>query len=356
MPQGKFFKIGYGIIIILLIVLLFTKVSFLLNPLVIMFNTLLIPFMLSGFFYYLLRPIVYYLSSKHMRKSLIILTIYVVVGGLGALFFILLGPNLQAQIENFVQNLPSMVGDFKNQITKIQNDGLLKDYFAKNHLDLSTQISNYVNQGLVWASNYVSSLFTVVTNIVIIVTTVPIIVYYMLKDGEKASTTFLNWVPQRYRSVIGDILVEIDAALSGFIFGRILICFMLGVMIYVGFLIIGLPYALLLASVAMVLNLIPYIGPVIGAIPCVIVAFTQSPAMALWVIVVVIIAQQIDGNLLSPHIYGKNMDLHPLTVVVLLLVAGEVAGIIGIVLAIPVYMVIKIIVLHVNRLFIFKYE
>ncbi|UVI31640.1 AI-2E family transporter [Paenibacillus spongiae] len=99
-------------------------------------------------------------------------------------------------------------------------------------------------------------------------------------------------------------------------------------------------------------NLIPYIGPILGAIPCVIVAFTDSPSMVAWVLIVTIVAQQVEGNLLSPLIYGKRLEIHPLTTIILLLVAGKIAGILGFILALPFYMVVKIIVVRIYRLFL----
>jgi predicted PurR-regulated permease PerM len=353
--QSKFLRVCTAIILVLIILYLATKVSFLLNPVVIMFRTLLIPFVVSGFFYYLLRPLVEYLSKK-VKTSIAILLIYFVVGGIATIFFAAVGPMLQTQMQTFITNVPSLVDGFVEQVNKLQENRLVAEYFTKNQVDLSAKLSEYLNHGAKAAGNYLSGLFTVMTNVVIVVTTVPIVLYYMLTDGHKASKHILSWIPHQYRHEGRQVLDEIDAALSGFIRGRIIICFLLGVMVYIGFLLIGLPYPLLLAVAAMVLNLIPYIGPIIGAVPALIVAFIESPSMIVRTLLVVIIAQQIDGNLLSPHIFGKSLDIHPLTIVVLLLVAGDVAGILGILLCIPVYLVAKIIVQHLNRLFRFSYE
>jgi predicted PurR-regulated permease PerM len=130
------------------------------------------------------------------------------------------------------------------------------------------------------------------------------------------------------------------------------ILILLGVLLYIGFMIIGLPYALLLAVIATVLNIIPYIGQFLGAIPCLIVAFIDAPSMIIWVLIVTVIAQQIESSFLSPHIYGKRLDIHPLTTIILLLVAGDIVGILGVILAIPAYMVVKIIVVRIYRIFL----
>jgi predicted PurR-regulated permease PerM len=209
-----------------------------------------------------------------------------------------------------------------------------------------------LNQAITAASNYISNLFSIITSFVIVIVTAPIILYYLLKESEHIPNSILHIIPRRYRKDGREVISEIDAALSGFIVGRVIITCLLGVLLYIGFMIIGLPYALLLAVIATVLNIIPYIGQFLGAIPCLIVAFIDAPSMIIWVIVVTVIAQQIESSFLSPHIYGKRLDIHPLTTVILLLVAGDIVGILGIILAIPAYMVVKIIVVRIYRLFL----
>jgi predicted PurR-regulated permease PerM len=126
---------------------------------------------------------------------------------------------------------------------------------------------------------------------------------------------------------------------------------LLGVMTFAAFLIIGLPYALLLAIVLAIISFIPFIGSFLGAIPPLILAFTQSPEMALWLILAVFLCQQIQDNVLSPYIFGKTLDIHPFTTIIILLIAGSFAGLMGMLLALPVYMVFKIITQHLYQLF-----
>lgn len=123
-------------------------------------------------------------------------------------------------------------------------------------------------------------------------------------------------------------------------------------MMYIGYLIIGLDYSLVLASVAMLTNVIPFIGPFIAIIPALIIAFLTSPFMALKVLIVAVIVQQIDGNITSPYIMGRNLDIHPLTIILLLLVAGSLGGLLGMIIAVPVYAVLKVILSHAYRLYL----
>ncbi|MFC4812220.1 AI-2E family transporter [Paenibacillus sp. GCM10023250] len=352
MPLQKgFFRICLVIIALLLIIYLTAKISFIFKPLLTIFNILLVPFMLAGFFYYLLRPVVNALVRRQMSKPFAIVVIYVLLAGLLAIFGAVVWPTLQTQLENFVKGAPELIDGFRYQLTRLQHSPVFSS-FAGDESELTTKLSGYLNDAITAASNYVTNVVSVVANFIIIIATVPIILYYMLKESSHIPSSILHVVPRRYRKDGQEVLKEIDGALSGFIVGRVIITCLLAIMLYIGFLIIGLPYSLLLAIASFILNIIPYIGPILGAIPPIIVAFTVSPTMAFWVVVVTIVAQQIEGNVLSPSIYGRRLDIHPLTTIVLLLVAGDIAGILGVILAIPAYMVVKIVVVRAYNLFL----
>lgn len=123
-----------------------------------------------------------------------------------------------------------------------------------------------------------------------------------------------------------------------------MIAAILAVMIYIGYSIIGLEYALLLAILALFMNIIPFLGPWIAVTPAVIIAYLQEPRLVIWVGVVTLIAQQTDSQLITPNVMGKTLDIHPLTIITILLVAGSIAGFLGILVAVPAYAVGKVIV------------
>ncbi|MBW7457648.1 AI-2E family transporter [Paenibacillus sepulcri] len=351
MLQSRFFRFCLGTIALLIIIYLIAMDSFIFIPLIKMVNILIVPFMLAGFFYYLLRPIVHYLADRRMSKILAILLVYLGLTVVLALVWLVVWPTLVLQINTFIESTPRLIEGLKEQISRWQQNRIVLLVSSNSQTDMSTRISDYLNEAITTASNYVTDIIAFITNFVVVVATAPIILYYMLKESEAIPRSVLHLVPGRYSRDGREVLDEIDAALSGFIVGRMIITFLLGIMMYIGFLLIGLPYSLLIAIIATILNIIPYIGPILGLVPCVMVALTDSPMMVVWVLIVVLIAQQVEGNLLSPHIYGKRLDMHPLTTIVILLVAVEISGILGAILAIPLYMVVKIIVVRVYRLF-----
>ncbi|MEK4059673.1 MULTISPECIES: AI-2E family transporter [Paenibacillus] len=351
MLQSKYFRTCLAIIAFLTILYLGSKVIFLFTPVVAILNLLLVPMMLSGFMYYLLRPLVSFLERHKLGRGLSILLIYLVAVGLFILFWVLVWPTLREQIQNFIDNTPYLVQGMQDQFNKLQNDPSLSRFF-KGDTDLAARLSEYLNDGITWVTNSMTNLIGVISSIVVVIATLPIILYYMLKDGHKLSPILQSLIPRKYRKEGQEMLKDIDSALSGFIVTRVLLNVVLGIMLYIGFLIIGLPYSLLLAVISIPLNFIPYVGSLLAAIPVVIVGFIDSPSMAIWSLVIIVVAQQIQDNVLSPIIYGKSLDVHPLTTVLLVLIGGDFFGIIGVLIALPVYMIIKIIFLRIYEIIV----
>ncbi|MBJ6361707.1 AI-2E family transporter [Paenibacillus sp. MAHUQ-46] len=297
-----------------------------------------------------MRPAIRWLEKVKNSKAFAILILYGMITGLFTLFFFLVWPTLREQLNSFVNSLPQLAADFQKQFSQLQQHGLLQG-MQFNNLSLTSKLSEYIADGINAASAYVSGAVSFVTTIVVVTGTVPIMLYYLLKQDQEFYRKSLRLTPGKYRRDLSGMLLEIDRILSEFILGRFTLCLLLGGMIYIGFLIIDLPYSLLLALFAALMNLIPYIGQIIGLIPALIVAFIDAPSMAIWVIVIHFAAQQIEGNLLSPHIYGRKLNIHPMTTITLLLVAGSIGGIVGIMTAIPFYLIVKIIVVKLYRFY-----
>ena len=121
-------------------------------------------------------------------------------------------------------------------------------------------------------------------------------------------------------------------------------CLFVGTFSAIGYSMTGIPYALLVGLFAGITNIIPYLGPYIGLMPALFLAFSKSLPTVFWVIVVCIVVQQLDGNLVYPNVIGKSLHLHPLTIIIILLVAGNIAGLLGMILGVPLYAVTKVVV------------
>ncbi len=359
MPQTKWFRFGYGVLLIFLIILVGTKISFIFQPIFVLVQTLFFPFLLAGVLFYVLRPLVLYLESKKLPRAVSILFIYLAAGGLVTLLVYLLGPIFQKQINSLIKNSPAIIHSVREKVFELQQNPWFSRFLKGTNMNLeaiSESISSQLSNTLSVVGTNIVNFIGIIANIVTIFVTVPFILFYMLKEGEKAPQQILRLLPPLQRKNGRKILADLDAALSSYIQGQVLVSVCVGVMLYIGYLIIGIDYSLILAIVAMFTNVIPFLGPVIAIIPALIVAMLDSPFMIVKVLIVMVIAQQIEGNIISPQIMRKQLAIHPLTIISLLLVAGSLGGVLGLILAVPVYAVLKVIVQHIYRLWKLRKE
>ncbi|WP_051405015.1 MULTISPECIES: AI-2E family transporter [Bacillaceae] len=335
-----------------LLIFVSTKISFLFEPIVIFTTTLFFPVLIAGFLYFIFNPVVIFLTNQRVPKGLAILLIFVLFVGIIAILGSLIGPALTKQITDLVNNFPEYIGQgrefLNNFLASKQYQWLLNQNYVS--LDkMETTLVNFVKDLPSYLNTSLSSVFSVVTNITLIIVTVPFVLFYMLKDGHKLPHAIAKFIPAHYRSEGITLLSETAATLSTYIQGQFLVCLFVGVATFIGYLIIDLPYAIVLALIGAFTNIIPYVGPFLGAAPAVIVGLINSPLQAGLVIIVVVIVQQLDSNLISPLVIGKKLNTHPLTIIFVLLVAGNLSGILGMILAIPTYSVIKTIVLNIVK-------
>ncbi|AIQ75127.1 MULTISPECIES: AI-2E family transporter [Paenibacillus] len=348
---NNFIRVCLAILLVLGIVFLGSRVDFLFTPILSLFSVIIVPLMLAGFFYYLLRPLIDTLEKYKLNRSLAIIIVYVVILVLLFAFIIGVWPSLRTQLVNFVDNMPNLIASLNQQLLKLEDNEFLSALIPADANPAST-LTDYLNKGFTLLTNYVSGLFSFVSNFAIILFTFPIMLFYMLKEGGKFGRKIVSFFPKKYREEGTTMMTEIDSALSGFIVGRVLVNLALGVLMYIGFLIIGLQYALLLTVIAVVMNFVPFIGAILSSIPIFIIGFIQSPSIAVWSIIIVLVAQQIQDNLIAPYIFGKKLDIHPLTTIILVLVGGDLGGIIAILLIIPLYMIVKIVLTKAYYLFV----
>lgn len=352
-PQNKFFRIGFGILLVFLIIWVGVKISFVFYPLKVLVQTLFSPILISGVLFYLFRPLVNLLVAKRVPKSLAILIIYIGFALLVTIIVIFVAPVLQRQFTELINSLPALLQSIVVKGQEFAESELFTrfiDSFDVDFNQLSAKVSDYLVVGLNVLSSNFKTVIGFVANVFLLIVTVPFILFYLLRDGDKIRDGILKLLPATRKKEIKDILTKMDETVSLYLRGQIIVAFVVGVLCLVGYLIIGVDYAFLLALAAMITNVIPYVGAFLAAVPAILVALVDSPFMVLKVIIVAVIAQQIEGNLISPQIMGKQLEIHPLTILLLLLVVGSLVGPLGMLLAVPVYAVAKIIIVHIYGL------
>lgn len=341
------------VLLIVAIIYLCTKISFIFEPIFVFVSTLFFPILISGFLYFIFNPIVSLLEKYKFPRSIGILLLYIFFIGFIAVISAFVGPILTKQITELINNIPFYAKEIQKLTNEIEKTTAFQWIQSQNYFSLEQigqTFSKFMSDLPSKLTNGVASIVSIITNVTLTIVTVPFLLFYMLKDGHKLPHAIVRFLPVSYRDEGLAILKDTSKTLSAYIQGQMTVALLVGLIAWIGYLIIGLPYSLILALVVSITNIIPYVGPFLGAAPAVIIGFFDSPMMALLAILVVVIAQQIESNLLSPLIIGKQLDTHPVTIIIILLVAGNLAGIMGMILAVPVYAVTKTFVLNIVSL------
>ncbi|MCR2803508.1 AI-2E family transporter [Paenibacillus soyae] len=314
-------------------------------------NAVFVPLAITAVFYYLLRPFVDGLERRKAPRGIAVLIVFVLVGLLLAGIILTAGPFIRDQFAEFAAQVPVMI-DFAAETIESLRDGheTLSPPIQEAIPNVGSELASEWNR---YAGSIANSLLRVVewiSNALLILSLVPFILYYALKDSDKLTPKLARLAPERYRDRMPALLDELDDTLASYIRGKLIVSLLVGVMLLVCYLAIGLDYALVLACIGMFANIIPFFGPVIGAVPAMLAALFQDPVKSLYVLALTVIVQQIEGNFISPQVMGRTLDIHPVTVIVLILAAGSVGGLLGILLVVPAYAAAKVVLKHATAM------
>ncbi|MCH4057227.1 MAG: AI-2E family transporter [Lactobacillaceae bacterium] len=345
LKNSRILLIGLELLVIATLILVLSKISFIFGPIQTFIATLFGPFLFAGFLYYLLNPLINLLEKIKIKRGWGILIAFLLLFGLLLLSIGAVIPQLVNQISHIISNLPTFAKDIQHTYEQVLSSAWAKKYHVNqliNQINLQPttlypKIGKFITQNF---GNF-GTVITSVSGFAVSALTVPVILYYLLKDGHKLVPNIQRLFPERFRSEVAELLTRMNQTISTYFAGQFLDMLFVGTLTFIGYLIIRMPYALLLAFIAGLMNIVPYLGPWLGVFPAILVALTVSFPKAILVAIVVIIVQQLDGNLIYPHVIGKTLQIHPLTIIVLILVAGNMFGFLGIVLCIPVYAVGK---------------
>ncbi|WP_438432607.1 AI-2E family transporter [Gorillibacterium sp. sgz500922] len=338
-----------AVLVILLIgltILVYSKIGFLFRPLTVLFKTIALPVILTGIAYYLLNPIVDYLETKRLKRAYSILLLYLAIAGLLVLLVLNVIPFLSRQIAGLIENLPLYSTQVQEQVKQLMASPYLSQFnqwTGSDPVAWTDNLSGDVSGFLTNIMGGLGSFITALKDIVLALAMLPFILFYLLKDGKKLPKYLLSFAPTRLRNRSFRIMSEMNGQISSYIRGQIIVSFCIGALLYIGYLIIGLKYSLVLALIASCTSIIPYLGPAIAITPALIVAAVTSPAMLLKMIVIWTIVQLIEGKFISPQIMGKSLHVHPVTIIFVILTAGNLFGVVGVILAVPGYAVLKVV-------------
>ncbi|MFD1465148.1 AI-2E family transporter [Lapidilactobacillus mulanensis] len=305
------------------------------------------PVVLSAVLYYLIEPLVKIAERRFKIHRIWTITIvFVVIIGLIVWGIVALIPIIQEQTQQIIDNWPKYWKNIQatadSLLSSSQLDGV-RDQINTQFDSLSKTVVKQFNDNIAdWFSN-ITSAVGVITSIFVTIATAPFVLFFMLKDGPKFKKNLLAFVPVKFRQPTGELLSDINLSLSNYIRGQLTVAFWVGVMFSIGYSIVGQKYALTLGVLAGFLNLIPYLGSFLAIIPALIIAAFTAPLMVVKVLIVFAIEQTIESRFVSPLVVGSKMEMHPVTTLLILLAAGKMFGLLGVLLGIPVYAVVKII-------------
>ncbi|EHL99273.1 hypothetical protein HMPREF9103_01102 [Lentilactobacillus parafarraginis F0439] len=339
-----------------------TQISFIFSPIGVFFSTIFVPILLAGILFYMLNPVVNLmikvpLGKRHISRTWAVTLVFLLLIGVIVLLATVFIPKLLNQIVNLANTVPEAVNDGQQILDKIFKE--MNSQQMLKSIDLSqltkkftTNITDYANSFFNGLTSGIGGIISAAANAVIIAVTVPVVLFYMLKDGNRLAPNIKRILPARHREQTMELLAAMNRTISKYISGQMIECLFVGTFTAIGYLIIGLPYALLLGVIAGICNIIPYLGPYIGIAPALMVSFSHGGWMSLvYNIIIVLIVQQIDGNLVYPNVIGKSLEIHPLTIIIILLAAGNIAGLMGMILAIPLYAIVKVILVHLYNIY-----
>ncbi|MFP7171352.1 AI-2E family transporter [Terribacillus sp. 7520-G] len=356
--QGKFrkFFLNNKFVIAMLIlfiiglnILVYSKVSFIFTPVVVIVKTVILPIILTGIVYYLTVPIVNYLEKKRVKRIYSIIVLYLVIIGLLTILISSVIPVLKEQTLSLIDNSTVYFEQGVDMVQSITGSNIVNQIQQSGNIDFNQILNELQTRGTSMLNNLFSNLSSfvgAVTEVIISIVTVPFILFYLLKDGKKLPVYILKLLPVRFRSQTYEVMSEMNHQISSYIRGQIIVSFVIGVLLYIGYLIIGLEYAPVLAVIAAFTSVVPYLGPAIAITPAIIIAIVTSPFMLLKLIVVWTVVQLVEGKFITPQIMGRNIRVHPITIIFVILTAGNLFGVVGVILAVPGYAILKVIVTH----------
>jgi putative permease len=302
------------------------------------FPDLVLAFIISALAAFVLSPVVSAIESKlGMRRVPAIILTFVTVGGGLAYALTLIVPILferLVSINEQIKNFP-----FESKLAELTK-GIESGLPFINGTSLAESIQGLIERSADAAGSSLQNAFGTVATLLI----VPFVTYFILADGRRAYTTFIERVPNRYFEMTLNVLQKIRHQLVGYLKGWILDSMIIGILSIIGLSILGVDYPIVIGMLAGLANLVPYLGPIVGATLAIVVSLTQVGTFGMVgpIIIMTLIIRLIDDFVVQPMCFARSVDMHPLAVILLLLIGHEMLGIGGMLLAIPLATILKV--------------
>lgn len=270
-------------------------------------------------------PAVDFLQKKKVPRAISLLSILGVALGFLVLVGILLVPPIATELGEIADVVPEYVEEFKGLQESVPFDieGSLQG--------LSDQVAGASTQVLGFIFGIFGGIFTFLG--------VVVLTFYMTVEEDAMKKFIRQIAPLKFQPFVIQKIHKVQKKMGSWLRGQLILMVIIGTLTYIGLLILGVEYALVLALLAGLLEFVPVLGPILAAIPAVFFAFVQNPVTALLVIILFVIIQQLENNVIVPRVMKRSVGLNPLITIIGLLVGAKIAGIVGMLLAVPVIVI-----------------
>lgn len=249
-------------------------------------------------------------------------------------------PPIVSQLQELATNLPRFYERFTEGLGVVQDNALTENLRLAIQ-GLSSQLAGGV-------SGIYSAIATTIGGFVTFITIV-VLSFYLIAQERGVKKFVMVLTPAKYQPYISELVTRLQEKMGSWLRGQLLLMLIIGVLDYIGLSVMGVRYALVLAILGGLFEIIPYIGIIIAIVPAVIVAFVQSPILALFVIILYTVIQQLENHLLVPKVMQKSVGLNPILVILALLIGGKLGGVLGMIVAVPAATAITVIASDFRR-------
>ena len=339
---GKF--IIYILLIVILLgiaIYLYTEISYIFTPINTIISSIITPIIVAYVFYYMLNPLVNFFSKKISRFSASLLAILV---GIITVLIVIIGvvPIIVEQTQNLITALPRYIEIVKGYLEEYSDNAYVQ--VVVEYVNTNLNVSKISERLISIATSIAQGVVSSISSTASVLVTMPFVLFFLLKDASQFNKFVISLLPKKFEKSVAETIDEIDDKVGSYIQGQMLVSLCIGVMLFIGYNVIGLHYAFSLATIAAFLSIVPYLGPAIAITPAMLVAASTSWVMIVKMLVVWGIVQFLEGNIISPNIMGRSMNMHPLTVIFVILIGVNISGVVGAILGIPVYSILKVLI------------
>lgn len=305
-------------------------------------RVVLTPFALAAVIAYLANPLVMRFESREMPRSIAILSTYIIIGIVIALTFYLIIPRLIGELNDVLVSLPNQLQGLNRYVqTGFQWLQRLPVGIPIEEMttEAITRVQNIITSLAARSLDFIVNLFSSAVYLVLI----PFIAYYILRDKELIGQALTRVLPVSRRPEVMGLLLQLNRVATAYIRGQLIVSGITGLLVTLGLVMLGVRYSVLVGLIAGAFDVVPYFGPVIGAIPAVLLGLVKSPSTALWCAIWISFVQQIESVYLQPRVMSEQVGLHPLLVVFAVMAGGNLFGIWGMLVAVPLVATGKVI-------------